>query len=225
MSNVLDKIISKYNLGDNTPGFSVLLKRGNDIIYSKNIGIQDADSNPITSESNFRLASVTKQFTAASILQLVENNKLSLDTKLTDIFPDFSNYGNDITIHHLLNHTSGIEDYECDLDSITQSQISDEQVLHIAKQKTKGLFHPGSRFSYSNGAYCILACIIEKISGMTFGRYLQENIFSKSRMKNSRLNDCENIPNRVYGFSRNNDGHWFLNDQDKTSATYPLHPN
>lgn len=218
MEEIMENIISKNNITDKSPGFVIYCSKEGKTVFSFQKGITDKNLTPLTNKSNFRIASITKQFTAAAILQLIEQGVLFLKTKLTDIFGDFPDYGSVITINHLLTHSSGIRNYEDSLDKITADQISDIQVLKLAKQEKNILFTPGTRYSYSNGGYCILAVILSKLSGMSFEKYIKENIFTSAGMKNSFLNS-EKISKRVYGFSRSDKSGWFLNDQNKTSVT------
>lgn len=216
MQDIFQGVVDRYNLNSETPGLCAFIKTENEqSVFS--IGSERAKGDSIKTQSNFRLASITKQFTAVSILQLVERGLLSLDTKLNEIFPSFPHYGKSITIHHLLNHTSGLPDYEKYLDSANSEQISDESVLEIVS-KNKPLFLSGTKYSYSNGAYCLLALIIACRSGMSFEEYLKRNIFEPAGMKNSRLNTDASIPHRVYGYSLKG-SKWIFTDQDKTSKT------
>src|SRR5262245_57739143 len=189
MSSQLDALLSdfcsKYSLGQNTPGFSMLIQQQDKPLFSFNTGIRSPTGEKITSESNFRLASISKQFTAVCILQLIEKEVVSFDTTLTQLFPDFPSYGSAITVQHLLTHTSGVEDYEDNLDCITEPQVSDDRVLEIAKSKTKGLFPPGSQYRYSNGGYCILALIVSRLSDLPFSEYLQKNVLIPADMEES----------------------------------------
>jgi len=180
----------------------------------------------IDAQTNFRLASVTKQFTAASIMLLVRDGKLRYEDRLRDIFPDFPDYGRVITIRHLLNHTSGLPDYENLMPPadpglpVEQVQIKDAGVFGLLKQQKVGKFAPGSRWAYSNSGYVLLGCVVQKVSGLPFAEFLQERIFVPLKMTNTVAYERgkNDIPNRAYGHTREN-GRWRETDQSPTSAT------
>jgi CubicO group peptidase (beta-lactamase class C family) len=181
---------------------------------------------PIDTQTNFRLASFTKQFTATCIMLLVHDGKLHYDEHLTDIFPEFPAYGKPITIRNLLNHTSGLPDYEDilmkqypDTPEDKIPQILDAGVVKLLEQQTSGKFPPGSKWEYSNSGYAVLAMIVEKVSGKTFGQFLQERIFAPLKMTNTLAYEKgkNEVPHRAYGHTRI-DGVWRETDQSPTSA-------
>src|ERR1700704_410656 len=154
---------------ENAPGAAVLVIRDGRIAFLRGYGVTDLRSfNKINAQTNFRLASSTKQFTATAVMLLVRDGKLHYDDHLTDIFPEFPAYGKPITVRNLLNHTSGLRDYE-DLmakqypntpeDKIPQ--IHDAGVLKLLEQQSAGLFPPGAKWQYSNSGYATLAMIVE----------------------------------------------------------------
>lgn len=214
---ILEEEIKTHRLGRNA-GVSCLVAKAGKTLSDYSVGFEDG-ARPITGESHFRLASITKQFTSAGILRLIDDGKLSFETTLTDVYSDFPFYGREITIKNLLTHTSGLIDYETRIDKIDTYQISDEQVLSLATQEEATLFAPGSRYQYSNGAYCILACIIQKISGQTYPDYIRMFILQNADMPYASF-DRENISSRVYGNEWNPEtSQWEQKDQDRTSAT------
>lgn len=195
------------------PGCAVAIVQRGELIYSAVRGYADLENNILVSENtNFRLASVTKQFTAVAILRLIENGQLYLEDKLSKFFPEFPNYGKDITIFQLLTHSSGLKDYEDLIPKGQTTQVHDEDVLKLLMLQTNALFSSGTKYSYSNGGYCLLALIIEKVSGQSIGDFFKEKIFAPLGMNSSFVNyeGKTIIPNRAYGFPR---------DQDITSAT------
>jgi CubicO group peptidase (beta-lactamase class C family) len=209
------------------PGAAVLVIRNGREVFRGGYGVTDLRSlHPIESNTNFRLASFTKQFTATCIMLLVRDGKLHYDDHLTDIFPEFPAYGKGITIRNLLNHTSGLPDYEEILmaqyagtppDKIPQ--ISDEGVLKLLEQQTTGKFPSGSKWQYSNSGYAVLAKIVEKISGEPFGQFLHDRIFLPLKMSNTLAYEKgkNEVPHRAYGQSKEKDG-WRETDQSPTSA-------
>jgi CubicO group peptidase (beta-lactamase class C family) len=185
----------------------------------------------IDAHTNFRLASFTKQFTAACIMLLVRDGKLRYDDHLTDFFPEFPAYGKSITVRNALNHTSGLEDYDellmkkyPDTPPEKVPQIHDAGVLQLLEQQTATKFPPGSQWEYSNSGYAVLAMIVEKVSGKPFGQFLQERIFTPLKMKDTVAyeNGKNEVQHRAYGHTRKDDTNktrgWIETDQSPTSA-------
>ncbi len=142
----IDEVLKDYE--GNNPGAALAIIKNGKLIYTKGYGLSDLESNVrVTDQSNFRLASVSKQFTAAAILQLIEMNKLSLDTKLSECFDELPKYASDITIKQMLNHTSGILDYDDFIDeSGKTAQLSDADVLRACKNFKESYFDPGTQY-------------------------------------------------------------------------------
>ncbi len=217
----VDAILEAYT-GDNTPGASLAIIKKGKVIYQKTYGMADLEKQvKVRPEHNFRLASVTKQFTATAVLLLIQRGKFTLDHTLTDIFEGFPAYGKNITVKHLLNHTSGIEDYEDYVpDSAMVNQIKDQGVLDIVRKLDKGYFAPGEQYRYSNTAYALLALIIEKYSGQTYAGFLKANIFKPLGMKNTIAYEkgISEVKHRAFGYSKNKEEQWVRRDQSSTSA-------
>ena len=215
----IDDILSAYQSSDK-PGASVLVYKDDKIVFKKGYGVSNVSTKEaINPNTNFRLASVTKQFTAMSILLLVQKGRLKLEDPLKKYFPSFPVYGKDIKIKHLLTHTSGLMDYE-DLMSPTQAvQLHDTNCLQLMYKANGLYFTPGSQYKYSNTGYAILALVVEKISGQDYGVFLKENIFKPLKMKTSVAFEegKSTIPNRAFGYSSVN-GSWVETDQSMTSA-------
>jgi CubicO group peptidase (beta-lactamase class C family) len=212
---------------DRAPGAAVLVVRNGQTVFQRGYGVTDLKSrHHIEANTNFRLASFTKQFTATCIVLLVRDGKLHYDDRLTSIFPEFPAYGSSITIRNLLNHTSGLPDYE---DILTNQypnmppekipQIHDAGVLKLLEQQTQGKFPPGTKWEYSNSGYSTLAMIVEKVSGKPFGEFLHERIFVPLKMNNTLAYEQgkNEVPHRAYGHTKN-DGGWDQTDQSPTSA-------
>ena len=165
---------------------SVLVAKNGEIIYQKKVGFADKEHKvPIVADTRFELASISKTFTAILILQLVENGKIKLDAKISDYIPEFArNDSGEITIHHLLSHTSGIQDFvglNCDFASWTKKDFLE------GLQKTPISFKPGSRFQYASSTYILLRFIIEKVTGKTYEANLSEHILKVAGMTNSGI--------------------------------------
>ena len=188
-------------------------------IFEKCIGkLSDEFSDKITFNSNFRLASVTKQFNAFGIVKLINNGLLAYETSVLDIYPDLPLYFKDITIKQLLNHTSGIMDYE-NMEH-TDKQISDEDILIFLKNTNKTYFTPGECYQYSNTAYILLGLIISKVSNRKLDEYIKTEIFDKANMDKSIVNyeGKTNVFERAYGHIIDNEK-LIVKDQYWCSAT------
>src|ERR1700757_4661776 len=151
----VDALLSK-SITPREPGCAVLVVNNDKAVFRKGYGVTDLRSRgPITPATNFRLASLTKQFTATAVMLLVHDNKLHYDDPVTKVFPDFPEYGRAITIRNLLNHTSGLLDYE-DIMARKYAGVSDEEipqikdagVLDLLKQQSTTRFPPGTRWEY-----------------------------------------------------------------------------
>lgn len=212
----VDAIFRDYT-GD-VPGASVIVIRDGRVVLKKAYGLANLEEKrKATPKTNYRLASVTKQFTATAILILAEQDKLLLDDPLSKFFPDFPAYGAEIPVRHLLNHTSGLPDYEDHLPPGPEP-VLDADVLEILKRQEGAYFPPGSAFRYSNSGYALLALIVERVSGMPFAEFLRSHIFAPLGMRNTHLNLRSAPPDsrRAYGYSRRADG-WERTDQSRTS--------
>jgi CubicO group peptidase (beta-lactamase class C family) len=195
-------------------------------VYQRAIGVRQlGPSTPLDARTNFRLASVTKQFTAMAVMLLVQDKKLTYETTLDQIFPDFAEYGKKITIRNLLNHTSGLPDYEQLMEQANRQwtaehQITDAEVFDLLKHARSGKFAPGTNWSYSNSGYVVLGVIIAKVAGMPFEQFLSERIFKPLKMDTTTayVKGKNSVPERAFGHVLEN-GRVVLRDQSSTSAT------
>src|SRR6266478_405221 len=215
---------------DESPGLAVLVRKSGRTLFESGYGVRDLRSKArIDARTNFRLASFTKQFTAMAIMLLVHDGKLRYDQTLSEVFPDFPAYGKSITIGNLLNHTSGLPDYEDLMDACEkksgptwspQKQIQDTEVLELLKKEKAGKFAPGTSWSYSNSGYVVLGLIVSKVSGKTFGDFLQARIFVPLKMDCTIVfqNGKNTVAKRAFGHSRENNA-LKQTDQSSTSAT------
>ena len=219
MEKRIDVIMSAYDIPDG-PGAAVLVMKNDSIVFKKGYGLADIETGtPIGTSTNFRLASVTKQFTAICILMLAEKGRLSLEDPLRKFFPDFPEYGKDIRIRHLLTHTSGLRDYEDLIPKTLQRQVYDIDCLELMKTTDSLYFPAGSAYRYSNTGYAILALITEKVSGKRFSDVLKDSVFSPVGMPTTVAfeDGRSKVANRAFGHSRNGRG-WRQTDQSQTSA-------
>ena len=218
-SGIIDSLLSDYDLVEG-PGAAVMIIKDGEILFSNGYGLANLeDGIPNTNETNFRLASITKQFTAMCIMILINHGELDFESTLTDIFSAFPSYGNNITIRHLLNHTSGLVDYESLIQNDATEQVSDMDVYNMMTGLDSTYFTSGTDYRYSNTGYALLAMIVEVKSGLSFAAFLEENIFSPLGMTNSvaHQNGISSVNNRAYGYSQNN-GEYSRDDQSLTSA-------
>ncbi|HEX2694239.1 MAG TPA: serine hydrolase domain-containing protein [Acidobacteriota bacterium] len=212
---------------DREPGAAVLVLENGRVAFERGYGVADLRTmRPIDELTNFRLASVTKQFTAAAVCLLVRDGKLRYDDRLTSVFPDFPAYGRDITIRHLLQHTSGLPDYESLMTApdpgvpVEEAQIKDAEVLGLLERQTAGKFSPGTKWEYSNSGYVVLGLVVEKVSGLPFGRFLGERLFAPLKMDGTVAYERgkNEVRDRALGHSFEK-GRWRETDQSPTSAT------
>ena len=211
-----------------SPGGAVLVIKDGVAVFTRGYGVAALRSlRRIDERTNFRLASCTKQFTAMAVILLVHDGKLHYEDRLTDVFPDFPGYAKFITIRNLLNHTSGLLDYEdlmaepapgTPLEAIPQ--IKDAAVLQLLKQQKATKFTPGTKWDYSNSGYVVLAMVVQKVSGQPFGDFLHDRIFAPLEMKQTVAYEKgkNTITDRAYGHTHEG-GAWREMDQSPTSAT------
>ena len=165
------------------------------------------------------MASVSKQFTAAAVMLLVDRGKISLDDTLSKFFPGFPEYGRKIKVSHLLIHTSGLPAYEELIPLGTTLQLDDSDVLHLLMDTKSPRFEPGEKFEYSNSGYTLLGLIVEVAAKQPFHEFMAAEIFKPLGMDNSVLyvRGLNAIQNRAYGHEER-EGKWVRSDQSLTSA-------
>jgi CubicO group peptidase (beta-lactamase class C family) len=218
LNTSLDSVLNKLHKETGT-SFSLSIIENRKWLYQNSVGKHKSEGKISSdSKSNYRMASVSKQFTAAAIYLLIDQKKIKLDQTLSSIFPEFGETGNTITIHHLLTHTSGMTDYEELMNEEIKEQLSDQDVMNLVVKSEKTYFEPGTRFKYSNSAYCVLALMVEKISGTTLQQFCKKHIFDPLGMKNTVWYGIK-IKNRVYGYAKDKNQKIVFNDQSLTSAT------
>ena len=215
----IDKFFSPYK-GEAAPGAAVMVIKNGKPIFKKAYGLANLENKtPVALATNFRLASVTKQFTAMCIMKLVQSGRLGYEHTLQQIFPEFPTYGDNITIRHLLQHTSGLIAYEDLIPDTATVQVRDKDVLRMMMAQDSTYFPPGAQYRYSNSGYAVLAMIVEKVSGKSFAQFLQENIFQPLGMKNTIAHEkgISTVKNRALGY-RQEGGQFIFADQSVTSA-------
>jgi CubicO group peptidase (beta-lactamase class C family) len=209
LTQQFDDIVAQYYLND-TPGATILVAKNGKAIYRKAVGKSnlelDVDMIP---ENVFMLASITKQFTAIAILMLEEQEKLSLNDPITKFIPNYPTQGKIITVHHLLNHTSGIKSYTGigNLRQVARQDKTLDELIDYFKNEPMD-FNPGDAYRYNNSGYVLLGKIIEVISGDTYEDFLHKNIFEPLKMSNSRYGSNRAlIKNRAMPYEQTDQGY------------------
>jgi CubicO group peptidase (beta-lactamase class C family) len=211
----IDDLMNAYS-GD-VPGASVLVVRDGHVVQRASYGLANLEAHtPVTPQTNFRLASMSKQFTAAAIEILAARGALSDDDPITRFLPSLPAYAQRITIRQLLTHSSGLLDYEDLIPSERTEQVSDLDVLHLLENTDHMLFPSGTSYRYSNTGYVFLGLIVAKASGVSFPAFLKREIFDPLGMHGTLASP--NVEHRAYGYTHKN-GTWTRRDQSVTSAT------
>jgi len=202
------------------PGASVLVMHNQSSIVRCCYGYAELESHrQVTPATNFRLASVTKQFTAAAVLLLAQDGRLTLDDPVRKWLPSLPDAARGVTIRQLLSHTSGLIDYEHLIPARTTQQLHDEDVLRLIEAQNRTYFPPGTAYRYSNGGYALLAVIVARASGARFASFLQERIFVPLGMQGSIAYEAgvSSVGQRAFGYSLRGE-RWMRTDQGLTSA-------
>jgi len=212
-----DSLLGAYSGG--VPGASIAVVKDGKCVFEMGYGYAKMPSVLSGPSTNYRLASLSKAFTAMSVLKLVDDGKIGFEDTLSGFFDGTPRYMRDITIRQMLNHTSGIIDCDNDVPDSYPGQVHEDYIL--AKAFESSYFPPGSKFQYSNTAYVLLAQIVAQVSGVAFPRFVEREIFKPLGMSGTRLYESETveIAERAYGYTPD-DGAFRLNDQSKTSATF-----
>lgn len=184
---------------------SVLVAKDGEVLFRKGYGMANEEwANPNAPDTRFRLGSITKQFTAAAILQLVEQNKLQVTDPISKYYSEAPAAWEKVTIHHLLNHTSGIPSYTSMPDffpKMSRDRRTPAEIVKLTQDKPLE-FEPGTKHVYDNTGYILLGYVIEKVSGMPYADYLDKNVFPKAGMKDSGYDLAEKIiPHRASGYT------------------------
>ncbi|GAB3324141.1 serine hydrolase domain-containing protein [Larkinella ripae] len=217
----LDAVMHR-NFPADQPGGALLVVIDGQTVYRKGVGLANLETKkPVSAVTNFRMASVSKQFTALCILLLDKQKKLSVDDPLLKFFPDFNpRVGQKITLRHLLTHTSGLLDYESLLPDQRTEPVFDAEVLTLLKPQDSTYFELGSRFRYSNSAFCLLTQVVERVSEKPYRAFITGQIFKPLGMTRTTLYEPgQLIPNRAMGYARGNDQTIRFSDQSMTSGT------
>lgn len=218
----VDALLADYR--GRVPGASVLVLRDGRPLLRRGYGMAVLeDGVAATPRTNYRLASVSKQFTAAAVLLLAQDGKLGLDDPVKRWLPSLPAACDAVTIRQLLSHRSGLIDYEDVMPASFDAdahQMRDADVLAALEGQDRTYFAPGSGYRYSNSGYALLALVVAKASGQDFARFLRERIFLPLGMRDTVAYErgVSQVAHRAYGYSHEN-GQWRRTDQSPTSAT------
>jgi CubicO group peptidase (beta-lactamase class C family) len=216
----IDRMMQPYD--GQGPGASLLVLRDGVPLVHRAYGNADLEHGVRASTAtNYRLASVSKQFTAAAILLLAHDGALSLDDPVRRWLPELPPATDRVTLRQLLTHTGGLVDYEDLMPADMRGQLSDADVLALLARADRTLFPPGTAYRYSNSGYVLLGLVVERASGQGFAAFLEQRVFDPLGMAHTLLYEAGRGPevaDRAYGYSSVN-GRWLRTDQSPTSAT------
>jgi len=216
----VDSLFAAYT-GSDVPGASVVVIRDGKVIVRRAYGMADLERRVAAApETDYRLASVSKQFTAMAVMLLARDGKLRYDQPVRDFLPELPAATRAVTVRHLLNHTSGLWDYEDLVPESRTSQLDDRDVVSLVASKDSLYFQAGGEYRYSNSGYVLLGMIVARASGMTLPEFLRARIFEPLGMGASvaHVEGSDTVPHRAYGYSPRG-GTFEQTDQSVTSAT------
>jgi len=216
-----DALMAHYALPDG-PGASLLVIRDGRVTYAKGYGLADlARRTPVTPETNFRLASLSKQFTATAIMIQVADGTLRYDDSVARLVPGLPRWADGVTVRHLLTHTSGMPDYEDFVPDSQTAQVHDADIPALISRAPGLKFAPGTRYAYSNSGYVLLALVVERVNGRRFADFLARRIFTPLDMRGTVAFEegLSSVPQRAFGYTLDTAGVAHLTDQSNTSAT------
>jgi CubicO group peptidase (beta-lactamase class C family) len=206
-SKQTDAAVESLRQAQKIPGVSLAVCRDGKVIKEAGYGLANVEWNvPVTPETIFQTGSVGKQFTSMAVMMLVEEGKIGLDDKLTKYIPESPAIWKDVTIRHLLTHTSGIADYGGEEDTMGKGVINfrkdyTEEDLVQAFAKMPVDFAPGTKWSYSNTGYVLLGIVIHRVTGKFYGDLLQERVFRPLSMSSTRIiSEADIVPHRSSGY-------------------------
>lgn len=206
--SAIEHIAERARQLERIPGISIAVAEGDELIVARGYGLADVELEvPATAETVYRIGSITKQFTAAAILQLCDEGKLALDDSVTKYLPELSaplsGQGHQVNLHHLLSHTAGLAGFRTlgpDMLVRARQDLTPKEIIAIFRDEPLE-FAPGERFRYSNAGYFLLGACIEVVSGKSYADYLQEKIFDPLEMTATRYGASDAIiKNRAEGY-------------------------
>ena len=215
----IDSLMAAYSR-PNGPGAGVLVVRDGRVVLQKGYGLAEVEQNlPVRNETNFRLASLSKQFTATAIMLLVADGKLHFDDDITRLVPGLPPFALGVTVRNLLNHTGGLPDYEDYVPNAQVEQVHDRDIPLLIANAKSAKFAPGTKYDYSNTGYGLLSLIVERVSGRRYADFLHDRIFAPLKMTGTVAFEEGRsvVANRAYGYRVDSSG-VRRTDQSNTSA-------
>ena len=216
----VDSLFSAYS-GSTVPGASVVVIADGRVVLRRAYGMAVLERRvAATPETDYRLASVSKQFTAMAVMLLAQDGKLRYDQPVRDFLPELPGAAGPVTVRHLLNHTSGLVDYEDLVPESRTAQLDDRDVLGLLAATDSVYFPAGSQYRYSNSGYVLLGLIVARVSGLSFPEFLRTRMFQPLGMNATvaHVEGSDTVPRRAYGYSPRG-GMFVQTDQSVTSAT------
>ena len=220
LSERADALFKAYIGG--VPGASLTIIKNGHQLLKGTYGLANIENGTkVGPETNFRLASLSKAFTAACILKLAEQKRLNLEGSLRSYIPELPPYADEVNLRQVLWHVSGLYDYDSANLTDHRGQLHEADVLKLMKSAPPPYFPPGSKYQYSNTGYVLLGVVIERVSGYSFPRFMDREVFRPLGMNNSVLYDAGKniIRNKAYGYEEKT-GKWVMRDQSQTSALF-----
>ena len=214
----IDALMRPYT--GSVPGASVLVIRDGVAVFRRAYGRADLEQGvAATPATNYRLASMTKQFTAAAVLLLAQEGRLSLDERVRTYLPELPPAAAAVTLRQLLTHSSGLYDYEELIPSSATEQLHDADVLRLVAAQDRTYFAPGSSYRYSDTGYALLSLVVARASGTDFAAFLRQRIFAPLGMQGTVAYQAgiSDLTQRAFGYSMQQ-GAWVRTDQSLTSA-------
>ena len=213
----IDEVFADYDSTDH-PGCSMAVYQNGKIVHSRGYGLANLEYDIANGPKTvFRIASTSKQFTAAAIAMLAADGRMSLDDDLRKFFPELPDYGKPVTVRHLIHHTSGLRDY------VYLAWLADwgetytvNETLRLILRQQGTHFLPGAKYKYSNTGYFLLAHIVEAVTGLTLREWTDENIFGPLGMRNTHFHDdyTHVVKNRAIGYAVDENGNYKINNPD-----------
>lgn len=226
------ELICNEWVADRGPGVAVAVIQDGEVTFKQGFGWADMDEETdITPDTVFDLASVSKHITAMAVMVLAERGDLSYDDPLTNFFPDFPAYANDITVRHLLQHTGGLVDYMTVWDATVEDEDSEwseddhptsEDILALLMAEEEPEFAAGKKFEYSNSGYMVLAQIVGQVAGKPFPQFVKEELFKPAGLRKALVYDESDpdIANRACSYEANNDDAYENADEHNLDRVY-----
>jgi CubicO group peptidase (beta-lactamase class C family) len=212
MPGRVDQLFAPWDV-PGSPGAALAVARNDEIVYEQGYGLAQLEYDiPITPTTVFHVASVSKQFTAFAVTMLADEGKLSLDDDIRVHLPEIADFGDTITVRHLIHHTSGLRDQWVLLAMAgwrLDDVITRDQIMRLVRRQRELNFKPGDEYLYCNTGYTLLAEIVERVTGQSFAEWTAENIFQPLEMTSTHFHDDHQlvVPNRAYSYARRGGGY------------------